>query len=134
MEPHLKFVGVLLSALALVHAIFPKYFDWKKELSSLSLINRQMMYGHTFFIALAVMLMGVLCLLYPIELIETEFGNQIVLGMAIFWTARLLVQFFGYSPKLWRGKTFETTIHILMATAGTYVCSVFFLVYLGLEF
>ena len=58
MELQLKIIGVLLIALALLHAFFPRYFQWKKELSGLKLINRQMMYVHTFFIALAVFLMG----------------------------------------------------------------------------
>jgi hypothetical protein len=41
MEIHFKIIGVLLIALALVHIVFPKYFNWDKELKSLSLINRQ---------------------------------------------------------------------------------------------
>ena len=57
MEPHLKAIGILLMALASVHIIFPKYFNWKEELRALSLINRQMMLVHTFFIVLTVFLM-----------------------------------------------------------------------------
>ena len=38
--------GVLLIALALVHLIFPSYFNWKKELPLLSLVNRQLMTVH----------------------------------------------------------------------------------------
>ena len=49
MEIHLKIIGTLLIALALIHLVFPKYFNWKTELQSLSLINRQMMSIHTFF-------------------------------------------------------------------------------------
>jgi hypothetical protein len=49
MEIHFKIIGVLLIALALAHIVFPKYFNWDKELKSLSLINRQMMTVHTFF-------------------------------------------------------------------------------------
>ena len=48
---HFKVIGTLLMGLALVHIIFPKYFNWKEELKSLSLINRQMMTIHTFFIS-----------------------------------------------------------------------------------
>jgi len=61
MEVHLKTIGVVLIMLSIVHVIFPKYFNWKKELASLSLINKQMMEVHTFFIALTVFLMGILC-------------------------------------------------------------------------
>ena len=61
MELQLKIIGFLLVLLALVHIIFPKYFDWKNECRSLSLVNRQIMYVHTFFIALMILLMGILC-------------------------------------------------------------------------
>ncbi len=62
METHLKIIGALLVMLAAIHVIFPRYFNWEKETRSLSLINRQMMYVHTFFIAFVVALMGLLCL------------------------------------------------------------------------
>jgi len=125
MHSHLKIIGVLLIALSLVHFVFPKYFKWDKELSSLSLINRQLMTVHTFFIALTVFLMGLLCATSTNELIDTELGKKISLGLAIFWTIRLFIQFFGYSSNLWKGKTFETTVHILFSFLWTYLSLVF---------
>src|ERR1700733_6501317 len=113
MHLHLIIIGILLIALALLHIIFPKYFNWEEELSSLSLINRQMMTVHTFFISLVVFLMGLLCLTSSNELIGTNLGKKISLGLGIFWITRLFIQFFVYSTKLWKGKTFETTVHIL---------------------
>jgi len=125
MHVHLKIIGVLLIALALVHIMFPKYFNWDKELSSLSLINRQMMTVHTFFIALTVFLIGLLCLTSSNELIATNLGKKVSLGLGIFWTIRLLIQFFGYSSKLWKGKTFETSVHILFIFLWTYLSFIF---------
>jgi hypothetical protein len=131
METHLKIIGILLITLALVHIIFPKYFNWKEELKSLNLINRQMMTVHTFFIALIVFLMGLLCLTSSTELLETELGKTILLGFAIFWTIRLFIQFFGYSSKLWKGKTFETTIHIVFSGLWTYLSIIFWMISLN---
>lgn len=128
---HFKIIGVLLIALALVHLIFPKIFNWKEELSSLSLINRQMMTIHTFFIALVVLLMGLLCLTQTTELIETELGKIISLGLGIFWTLRLLIQFFGYSSELWKGKKTETIIHILFVGLWIYISIIFLSNYLS---
>jgi hypothetical protein len=125
MHSHLKIIGVLLIALSLVHFVFPKYFKWDKELSSLSLINRQLMTVHTFFIALTVFLMGLLCATSTNELIDTGLGKKISLGLAIFWTIRLFIQFFGYSSNLWKGKTFETTVHILFSFLWTYLSLIF---------
>jgi hypothetical protein len=113
----------------LVHIVFPKYFNWKKELATLSLINRQMMYIHTFFIALVLLLMGFLCLTSSEEIIATKLGNRLSLGFAIFWAIRLYIQFFGYSPDIWKGKKFEGTIHILFSLIWLYFSAVFFCVY-----
>lgn len=117
-------------ALALVHVIFPKYFKWKEELKSLNLINRQMMTIHTFFIALGVFLMGLLCFTSATQLIQTKLGKTITLGFAIFWTFRLVIQFFGYSSKLWKGKRFETVIHILFSILWVYLCVIFWINFL----
>ncbi len=90
-----------------------------------------MMYVHTAFIALAVLLMGVLCLIAPAELMNTQLGRKISLGLAIFWGCRLLVQFFGYSPKLWRGKRFETSMHILFTLLWIYLTTIFAIIATG---
>ncbi len=125
MELHLKIIGVLLILLAVVHGIFPRHFKWQDELGSLSLVNKQMMYVHTFFIALVVFLMGVLCITSSTELIETILGKRICFGLAAFWTIRLIIQFLGYSSELWKGKTFETSVHILFIFLWTYLSFVF---------
>ncbi|MCZ4408188.1 hypothetical protein O3Q51_05180 [Cryomorphaceae bacterium 1068] len=130
MELQFKVIGVLLIVLSLVHVIFPKYFRWKEELKNLSLMNRQMMRVHTFFIALVVFLMGLLCLTSAPELLETELGKRISLGLAIFWGVRLFIQFFGYSSALWKGKLFETSVHIVFTMFWVYLSVVFYMNYL----
>jgi hypothetical protein len=131
MELYLKIAGIFLIALAAIHIGFPKYFHWKRELHSLSLMNREMMYVHAFFIAFIVLLMGILCLTSTVQLIETPLGKRISLGLGIFWTIRLIIQFFGYSSKNWKGKTFETIAHIIFSILWTYLSIVFVLTYLA---
>jgi hypothetical protein len=131
MELHLKIIGVLLILLSLVHSVFPKQFNWKQELSSLSIINRQLMYVHTFFIALLLFLIGLLCLTSANELVTTGLGKKISLGLAIFWIVRLYFQFFGYSSKIWKGKLFETIVHILFSLFWTYLSVIFIRLYLA---
>jgi hypothetical protein len=129
MELHLNIIGAVLILLALLHFSFPKYFNWKHELSSLSTINRQLMYVHSFFIALVVFLTGLLCVSSANELITTNLGKKISLGLGIFWAIRLFVQFFVYSPALWKGKRFETGMHILFSILWTYLSIVFLTTY-----
>jgi hypothetical protein len=130
MELHVKIIGGCLIVLGIIHAGFPRRFNWQQELSSLSTMNREMMYVHTFFIALSLILIGVLCLISTSELTGTVLGKQICLGLGIFWTSRLLIQFFGYSTHLWKGKAFETTVHILFSIFWAYMSVVFILIYL----
>jgi hypothetical protein len=129
MEIQLKIIGVLLSILAFIHIGFPKYFHWKAELKSLSLMNRQMMTVHTFFIALVVLMIGVLCLTSLKELIETNFGKKISLGLGVFWSIRLFFQLFIYSSKLWKGKNFETLMHIIFTLFWVYMSALFLIIY-----
>ncbi|NMR32977.1 hypothetical protein HIO71_02015 [Chryseobacterium aquaticum] len=129
MQIHLIIVGIIFIFLAFIHIVFPKYFEWEKEFKSLSLANRQIMKIHTVFIALTVFLMGLLCLTSANDLMETSLGKKIILGLAIFWTTRLVFQFFGYSSKLWKGKIFETSVHIIFSFLWIYISFVFWTIY-----
>lgn len=122
---HVKLIGGLLVALALLHLGFPRRFGWKTELRGLSTINRQMMEVHTFFVALTVGLMGVLCLTSAPELLGTALGRKICLGLAVFWSVRLAAQFGWYSAELWRGKRSETVIHVVFSALWLYLSVLF---------
>ncbi len=131
MKLNLEIIGYLLVILALSHMLFPKYFKWKSEFMHLSLINRQMFYVHTLFIALVVLLMGLLCITSSDEIITTGLGKRISLGLGIFWLTRLIIQLFGYSPKLWKGKSFETLVHIVFTFLWSYISWIFLWIYIN---
>ena len=123
---HLKIIGVALMLLAAMHLVLPKWCDWTGELARLSLLNRQLMQVHTFFIALIVLLFGALTFFCTDDLLSKSRLAQIILaGFAVFWAIRLYVQFFVYDAKLWRGRRFETTVHILFACFWTYCTIVY---------
>jgi hypothetical protein len=89
-----------------------------------------MMQVHTFFIALTVFSMGILCVSSAEELLTTTLGKKILLGLAVFWSIRMIMQFFVYSSALWRGKTFETIVHIIFSACWTYISIICWLSYL----
>lgn len=123
----LQITGALLIALGLAHAAFPRHFRWLEETAGLSLLTRQILYVHTAFIGLTVFLIGLLCVTCAHELTNSPLGKRISLGLAAFWGIRLAVQFFVYSPELWRGKPFETTIHILFSLFWVWLTTLFVL-------
>ena len=125
MKPHIEIVGYLLILLGLLHITFPRHFKWNETLKSIPLVSREIMYVHTFFIALIVLLMGLLCITSAEEIVNTPLGKKLAVGLAVFWTIRLLIQFFGYSKELWQGKRFETTVHICFSFLWLYISAVF---------
>ncbi|GAB3010766.1 hypothetical protein GCM10027051_10890 [Niabella terrae] len=125
MKIYLEIAGILMLLLALFHIGFPGYFRWKQQLKHLSLINRQMMYAHAFFIGLVILLMGLLCIYCADDLAHTPLGKQVCLGLGLFWICRLIFQIFGYSTLLWKGKLFETAVHIVFTLFWTYLSAIF---------
>jgi hypothetical protein len=131
LEINLQIAGLVQIALALLHGAFPKRFGWKQELASVSLLSRQIMYVHTLFVALVVFLMGVLCFTSAPGLINTSLGKRVCLGLAVFWGLRLVIQFVGYSSELWRGKRFETWMHIIFSLVWVYFTATFIIAWLS---
>jgi hypothetical protein len=130
MELQIKIIGGLFILLAFIHIPLPKYFKWKEDLATVALINRQLMYVHMSFIALGIFLVGVLCLTSAGELLGTAFGRRVCLGLAIFWITRLYAQFFVFSKGIWKGKAFETAVHIVFSFFWAYLSIIFMLGYL----
>lgn len=126
---NLLVVGALQILLALAHLAFPKRFAWKEEFARVSLLNRQIFYVHAFFVCLVLVLFGSLSLACADELLTPgRLARAVLIGLTLFWGARLLCQFFVYSPQLWRGHRFNTAMHILFTGVwlyfgGTYGCA-----------
>jgi len=122
---HLKIIGWLLMLLSLLHIFIPGYLDWKRELVPLNLMNRQMMLTHMIFIAITVFALGLLSVSCTADLLTTPLGRKICLGLSVFWGLRLVFQFFVYSTELWRGKRFETFIHVSAVVFWVYMTVVY---------
>lgn len=109
-------VGVTQLVLGMAHVFFKGYFKWKEELAGVNLLTRQIFYVHTFFIAFVVSLFGLLTILcYEEMLTGSKLALFITALLFLFWAARLIFQFWVYSPALWRGQSFRTAMHILFS-------------------
>ena len=130
MELNIKIAGIFMILLSLMHICFPRYFKWEIELKKVSLINKQLMEVHTFFVAFTVFLMGILCMISSNDLINSMLGRRISMGFGIFWGLRLCIQLFGFSSSLWKGKTFETSMHFLFTIIWIYFTISFLILFL----
>src|SRR5262249_29710405 len=123
---HLKLAGLSLILLGLLHAFFPRRFQWKEELGQLSLLNRQMFLVHCFFIVLVLLMFGTLALVFTETLlIPTALARVVLSGIVLFWFLRLLMQLFVYDTRLWKGNRFNTRVHLFFTLLWSYYVFVF---------
>lgn len=122
---HLRVVGVLMALLAIVNLFVPGRFNWREELSRVSLLNRQIFQAHTIFIVLTIVLMSALFLTCAEALLEpTRLSRAVLIGLTAFWGLRMLMQWFFYSPRVWRGNPLHTAMHGVFSLAWIYVTAV----------
>ncbi len=122
----LRTAGALQIALALLHAFFPKRFDWAVELGRLSLLNRQIFIVHTVFVCFTLLLLGSLSAFAPQALlVPTPLSRLVLAGIASFWGLRFLVQWLYYDRVLWRGHRFNTVMHGLFTGVWVYLTGVY---------
>jgi hypothetical protein len=123
---NLRVTGLLMAALVVLNIFIPRRFGWREELSRVSLVNRQIFRVHTFFLIVTLALFSALLLTSADALVEpTRLARAVLLGLTIFWGLRMLMQWFYYSPALWRGRRFNTAMHLLFSGLWIYVTAVF---------
>jgi hypothetical protein len=123
---HLRIVGVLMASLVVVNLYVPWRFHWREEMARLSLLNRQVFQAHAVFLVLTLALFSALLLTSSDALLEpTPLSRAILIGLTIFWTLRLVMQWGFYSPEIWRGHRFNTAMHYLFSAIWVYVSTVF---------
>lgn len=122
---NLRIVGVLMALLAVVNLFVPARFRWREELSRVSLLNRQIFQAHTVFIVLLIAMMSALFLTCAEALLEpTRLSRAVLIGLTAFWGLRMLMQWFFYSPLVWRGNRLHTMMHGLFSLGWIYVTAV----------
>ena len=123
---HLHAGGLAMASLVVVNLFVPSRFHWRDEMSRLSLVNRQIFQVHTLFLVLILGLFSALLLSCASALLEpTRLSRAVLIGLTIFWALRMGVQWFFYSPELWRGDRFNTVVHYMFSALWVYLTGVF---------
>lgn len=92
--------GILHFGTLIASATVPQVLDWKAELRKLDALSRQLIWVHGVFIVLTIAGFGVLTLILPADLAaRTPLARAICGFIALFWLARLAVQFFVFDAK-----------------------------------
>lgn len=123
---HLRIAGVLLALLVPLNVYIPHRFNWRQEMASLSLLNRQIFQVHSVFIVLTVALFSALLLTCAEALLEpTRLSRAVLIGLTLFWAVRALLQWGFYSPSIWRGHPFNRAVHYLFSAVWVYFVTTF---------
>lgn len=85
--------GLYNIAFALFHFGFWKMFQWNSELKNLSFANKGIMQILNIQISYYFILTGIICFVFPTELLTTKLGNWFLIGSSIFWLIRTIQQF-----------------------------------------
>lgn len=85
--------GVYSLGLAVFHMLFWKIFRWKEDLPHLKFSNRAIMQILNVRIIYYLLFIACLCFLFTDELLNTQLGQVILIGTALFWAGRTVEQF-----------------------------------------
>ena len=89
----LRVAGASLILLSLFHAVLWRTLAWDKEVDRLSPLNARVFAVHTFFVAFVLGALGLLSLIKPeLLLAPSELARLLLVGIVVFWIARLIIQ------------------------------------------
>lgn len=92
--------GLLHFGILIASALVPQVLDWRRSLAKLDPLLRQLIWVHGAFIVLVIIAFGVLSLTDATALASgTPLARSVSAFIAIFWSARLAVQFLVFDAK-----------------------------------
>ena len=77
---------------AIFHLMFWRLFRWKRDLSSLTFINRSVMQILNLCLTFVFLLMAYISFFNTSELIQTNLGKALLVGFSLFWFLRMIEQ------------------------------------------
>jgi hypothetical protein len=92
--------GALHFVILIASGLTPRVLDWRANLAALHPFLRRLFWVYGSFIVLVIVSFGALTLVYADELASgVSFSRAVCAIIAIFWLARLAVQFFVFDAK-----------------------------------
>ena len=92
--------GLLHFVILIASALTPRVLDWRTNLAALHPFLRRLFWVYGFFIVLIIISFGTLSLVNADELASnTSLARSISAMIALFWLARLAVQFFIFDAR-----------------------------------
>ena len=89
--------GIFHFGFAVFHLFFWRLFNWKKDLTRLTFVNRAVMQILNLSLTFVFLVVGYISIFYSNELLTTNLGKVILVAISAFWFFRTIEQiiFFG---------------------------------------
>ena len=84
--------GIFNIGFAVFHILFWRLFDWKRDLASLTFINRQIVQILNLSLTLVFLIFAYVSLFHTAELLGTSLGRALLLMISVFWFLRAAEQ------------------------------------------
>lgn len=94
---------------AIFHLFFWRLFHWKKDLASLTIINRAVIQILNLCITFVFIVVAYISLFYSAEMLSTNLGKVITASISLFWLIRFVEQLYFFGLK----KLFSIILKIL---------------------
>ncbi len=91
--------GVFNLGFAVFHLFFWRLFDWKRDLASLTAVNRSVMQILNLCLTFLLLVMAYVSLFLRQAMLSTELGKALLIAFALFWFLRMLEQVFLFEVK-----------------------------------
>lgn len=93
METLIIIGGIYSLTLGVFHLFFWKFFNWKKDLTKLSVVNKGIMQILNIQMIFVFFSTGLICLFLRHQILETTLGKIFLLVNSAFWGIRVINQF-----------------------------------------
>ncbi len=118
--------AVLQIAVAVLGTQLVRILDWRASLDAMPLLIRQVFLVHSAFISITLVLFAVWTGLIVFDQARPAapdaLARAVLLGIAVFWGVRAVIQVAYYSPAHWRGQRGRTIIHAVFLVMYSGFC------------
>ena len=84
---------------AIFHLFFWRLFNWKKDLASLTIVNRAVMQILNLCLTFVFIVVAYISLFYSSEMLSTNLGKVITASISLFWLIRFVEQLYFFGLK-----------------------------------
>jgi hypothetical protein len=126
LEALVRLGGAIQLAILFASALVPGVLDWKVELRRLPPLLRQLIWVHGAFIVFVIVGFGVISVCLAAQLTSgTPLARSVCGLIAVFWLARLGIQFFVFDAKPYLGRRLLRFGYHALTVAFAYLAIVF---------